>query len=922
MNVVEGGEALSCPPDTRDARFSAAGRRSDASAGPRARPISRLKIGGHRFYIPSAERDRRLLSVGKWPQDAASFLAQNAPSAEWKVRGKHLFRHITVEDERADDNASERPKEHHLWEALLRFPNASMYHGLPKKPFPFDKPWPNLHTMRVIGQGDEPKEPIKHVYLLHNGLNETIDLLFHYRLAAWILDARPSAVCILRPLPGHLTRYPFYGPYASTPLDDYLRDPADLFRQFLRYMTETQWLLSTLVPRPQYLVAAGTNLLGETAPCDDDGERTGRSSDSILAEKMTEAWQAAFESNNGEASTSEPGHADDGGPADDGESEGQIAGADPRGAEGTDDENEGEGEYKDYSREKVEKDTLEELIADLRELLGWKPVLSKAAPRASDHDGGLAEPERPCIHVVGYSIGGFVAQAVFFAWPFAVSSCTSLFAGGALRDLSPTRFAHHEEWQAVLHGMRYELDRAFRDERLGSSDKGLIAGIEEPLFGYFTRIFYEVFLQYYRGGYSSRVEEFSRRLLFVAGGDDPIVRTQNVLDAAPNATLLQIGDVSHFPSGSSNGTRVESEQRRHWLPEVGKMIANFTEWSEGLLNRTLADSWGVYLGRGGNKQARQEDAPHHEQSDKDDPGILDNDAFSHAMHTLVSKVEPPGKESQGSGWLLIARNEVPPAFLERTAILTFAQAVHHSEGEITRCIKDLRTRSTLLRKIRDRVSLLVPEESDVWFKDQKRRERFYSKSETASAARIPTNSEAAKMWKHFSSQWLKPGAAREVKLDERSLNDLGSVGEAEVKRLEIDRLSMERLPDVWIALSEEARELICGNSHARADNESSVISWAVKLSEEWDKERRRASRNARPARPPAGRRRTRLAELKEWIKNGQVMAVEISAAELNARYRGRLLTDAEDVRKAVIHWALAYQAHNAPAGDGRVRALR
>jgi hypothetical protein len=101
-----------------------------------------------------------------------------------------------------------------------------------------------------------------------------------------------------------------------------------------------------------------------------------------------------------------------------------------------------------------------------------------------------------------------------------------------------------------------------------------------------------------------------------------------------------------------------------------------------------------------------------------------------------------------------------------------------------------------------------------------------------------------------------------------------------------------------------------------------LISWAVELSKEWDRERRRAPRNARAARPPAGRRRTRLDELKEWIKNGQVMAIEISAAELNARYRGRLLTDAEDVRKAVIHWALAYQACNVPAGDGRVRASR
>src|ERR1700722_1076715 len=123
------------PNDTSATRDNKSARRSDTSADQQPPDIPRLKIGGHRFYIPSAERDRRLLPVDKWPEDAASFLEEHAPSAQWKVRGKHLFRHITVEDERAEDGAGETPKEHHLWEALLRFPDSSIYHGLPQKPF-------------------------------------------------------------------------------------------------------------------------------------------------------------------------------------------------------------------------------------------------------------------------------------------------------------------------------------------------------------------------------------------------------------------------------------------------------------------------------------------------------------------------------------------------------------------------------------------------------------------------------------------------------------------------------------------------------------------------------------------------------------------------------------------------------------------
>jgi hypothetical protein len=875
--------------------------------------VSRFKIADPRSEIPPAERDRALLAAGSWPTEIAQALKKSIPHAGWEERDGNLFRYITVHGE------GENAKSHELWEAMLRFPNASLYatHQLPKKPFRFD-PWPNLHTMRVLGKG-EPGAPIKHVYLLHNGLNETNDLLFHYRLAAWILDERSDAVCILRPLPGHLTRYPFNGPYEAKPLDDYLRDPADLFRQFVRYMLETQWLLSALVPRSQYLTSAGTLLLREAAPRGGTSpKRTGRADDANLAKAMAKAWRLAFASSEDQQVSGEPG-----GEQANEEQGGEQAGGEQGSKQGGEQVKRA-GESSGHSKEPVTQPTMQAAITGLRELLGWKPELSARPPQTQRADGGAADPEPPCIHVVGYSMGGFVAQAVFFAWPFAVSSCTNMFAGGALRDLAPTAFAHPEEWQAVLHGMRYELDRAFRDQYLSPSD-GLVAGVEQSVFGYFTRIFYEVFLQYYRGGYASRVSEFSRRLLFVVGGDDPIVRTKNVLDAGPpqGMTLLQIADVSHFPGGrlggGPDGGKVESEQRMYWLPEVGRVIANFSERAEGLLHRTLAESWGVYRGRQSQESQESDapaDAPSSEQYGDRDPTMLDSAAFAKEMSTLVKLIKPTSEKSKARGWLLIGRNEVPPAFLEHKAFLAYAQAVHHSDDEITSYIKVLRARAQGLIAGRDRVSLLIPRKSEQWFTDRTERERFLSKSETASAARIPDQKTATKMWEHFEQEWLAKGAVGRVAPKEYSPDELGELGIKDAERLGVKELPLASLPDVWIALSPVVCAGIFGSKQSeRKENEDAVVDWAIKLVEEWALEHAERQ-GSKPATKRAGKSEESqddddvrsIGQLKTWIEDGNVLAIQVSAAELNSRFRGRRLLKAKDVRKAIIHWALAYNA--------------
>lgn len=843
-----------------------------------SRSGSVFQIGGDtaRYSIPPMERDKELLKAGTWPEGAGKLVGDG-----WRVRGQHLFRPIDVFGEGIG------AQRHQLWEALLPFPNSPIYgtHKARERAFEFQESegWPNLHTMRVIGSREpdgrlKRNRRIKHIYLLHNGLNETIDMLFHYRLAAWIVGARPDAVCILRPLPGHLTRFPFHSPYAEQPLDGYLRDPAELFRQFLRYMQETQWLLSALVPRSHYAVLAGTRLLAERLP-DGTGAKS-RVDLSTLADAVSVDWDAAFKSNDAAEELNE------------------------------------EQSFTHF-RGAVSNDTIRASLAELRSVLHWRPVVRAKGP-TRPRNGTQPSPEAPCVHVVGYSMGGFMAQAAFFAWPFAISSCTNLFAGGALRDLAPTAFAHPEEWQAVLHGLRYELDRAFRENYLDTTD-GRIVGVAESDFGYFTRIFYEVYLQYYRGGYSSRVSEYSRRLLFIVGGGDPIVRTENVLDAGPpeGMTLLQIADVSHFPSGrphaSPDGGRVEGEQREYWLPEVGRVVCNFSERAELLLHKTLAASWDTDKDRpvdesdavGDGENAQLEPPP------DQDPTMLASVRFAYELHTLVSCACPTGPTTEGSetrkrGWLLVGRNEVPPVFLGPIAFRYYGQAVHHSEEQIGQYVGLLRQRALQLEELKDRVSLLVPDKAEHWFKDQSVQRTVFSKSETPSAARIPRSDELDDMWTKFDDDWIKANAVGMFHASEYPSERLGVLGSAVANRLKVNTISLTVLPDVWIALSAQALTGLRGQDEDDRDGvEKMIVKWATRLVKQKDE----GGQNSKDEDARDDPRR----QLQNWLDTGDVIAIVVSAGELNPRFRGHRLRDVGDAARVIIHWALAHSATGAAA---------
>ena len=465
----------------------------------------------HALKIRPAERDRELEldSVG-WPH--------TIDHPNWDAADGYLHRVIEDIPSKAPDGKSSGHDQSlavPLRESVLRFPSAPI-HGVQRlheyhSNLPVSE---NMHTYRVLTADTAPSK-IRRIFLFHNGLNELDRIGLYYQLASHLINNNDGVACVLRPFPGHLTRAPFAS-FAEEPLERYLWDGSHLFRQFLRYMTETQWFLSALVKRSRYRCASGAALLAEH-----DKPAESRLNPDILTAEMVRAWERLYEDSDEilkDAHQREPG----------------AAGMKPK---------------------PVDR-VFHESITSLRRLLKLEAHADLGSDLQPDDDRG------PSLHVIGYSLGGFAAQSVFMSWPFAIDSCSTLFSGGALRELSPTAFADPEEWQTVLHSLRYELDDGMLHGRYGR-DENELAGLSRDLFLYFQRTFYEVFEQEYRGSFQSRLAAFRQRMLFIVGGDDPIVRPRSVLDSEPpgGINLLEIGGVGHF-LGSKPKDKEEAQQRK------------------------------------------------------------------------------------------------------------------------------------------------------------------------------------------------------------------------------------------------------------------------------------------------------------------------------------------------------------------------
>jgi hypothetical protein len=802
--------------------------------------------------IEPEERDWNLeLSRESWPADT------DAPP-RWD-KGDGYLQRVILADRSAQVACD-------LRESILRFPSAPIhsvqriheYHSkLPESL--------HFHTYRVLTRPDA-KMPIERIYLFHNGLNELDRFGLYYKIASQLLEQDRSAACILRPFPSHLSRAPFPLRYAETPLQRYLWDGSQLFQQFLRYMAETQWFLSALVRRSRFPCLAGADLLAQK-----DMPEGSRLEDNILAEalvrefeRMNKASGAAWKKAVEEQPRARP-----------------ITEA--------------------PSREDLLR-IVEASIRSVRELLH----LGAYPPLGCTFNRGEKEPS---IHVIGYSIGGFAAQSIFMSWPSVISSCSTLLSGGALRELSPTAFANPEEWQTVLHSLRYELDDWMLDHRFGARSNH-IAGLTRDDFHYFQRTFYEVFQQEYHGSFGTRLTAFRKRMLFIVGGDDSIVRPQAVLASGPpgGINLLEIGGLGHFLGNQAEGE--EREQQEFWVPEMGRVIKNFSKRSAKQQARERDWMWRV---RASSDEERQTSRLRDQDIlDLPSDGALPSGPFERCLNDVLARLESDRRNAEresesGSderdaprrvrSRLFISRNELPEVLLDERTLQDRARAFHHDEFSVMDYCDGGMRRRGVVAKNRQVVRVLLPWNARRILENLDPQHGFPSQSETAAGHR-PRKERSGAIWRKFtkacSGEFTDVVAVFDGK-DEITPEQsrMGERGRAFIdecrERSHEARLWVPSMPDCWIWCSPEFLGLGYEPEGANADQQ-----FVEKVKSLFPSDKAEAAR--------------RLDDLSTALREEKLLAITISRARYNPRFRGRLVLDATTVRLLLNHMALCLAA--------------
>ncbi len=836
-------------------------------------------------FIQYAERDVSLnLDALRWP------LADATPPG-WTLsrRDNCLRRRILAGGDRLMGGDLE--------ERLLRFPSAPLlgwqrlreYHVRPDES-------QNFHTYRVLSRPGRDRRA-ERIFLMHNGLNEIDRMDLYYQLASHLVHSDVETVCVIRPFPGHLTRFPSQA-FAETPLDRYLWDGSQLFRQYLRYMIETQWFLSAIVPRSSYRSLAGADLLAE----DDDPQRS-RVNPDILAAALASAWHSLHH-----ASKRVVAQMDD--------SELHMARLKPA--------IRGQGRFRDAIASM--RDALGVNTDDRRDRTSAENDEEPATQAVRDAkayerlDGTLGEDdEEPVVHVIGYSLGGFTAQSVFMSWPFLVASCSTVLSGGALRELSPTAFAHREEWQTVLHSLRYELDDAMMEGRNGRKTTET-AGIENDLFPFLKRTFYEVFQQEYRGSFQSRLAAYMQRMLFIVGGNDPIVQTRSVLDSGPpdGINMLTIGGLGHFIGAQAADER-EKEQRRFWLPEMARIVHRFSasakekqrqerpytwvEWVDGEM-RFIADP----PDENGDSEYSK---PHKKDSENPEPpegyrarrlsagerlaipqdGALHGRLFERCLDDMLARQDG----SRGApGLLLILRNELPTMLLDRISVYRRAAMLNHDDLSTARYVQGVLGRRKIFESHRERIALIIPWNARIIMATMDSHRGYPSQAEASKGempryeGRGPDDNRGDCWGTQFSAgKKLGKGKGRHSVLvfDGREKLEVPEallrLARDETHYCDLDEISS--LPDCWVWMSRD---------FLRTDEETLTVTRGLKKLADVLPDYFKDSRSA----------------LAGPLRRDELRIVTVSRARYNPRFRGRVVADPKTARDLLLHAALCASA--------------
>lgn len=816
-----------------------------------------LQFDGKGEVWPPADLDILLFERGATDEDVK---AGTWAADKWQQKilssgkGGYLQRELT----RTKDSAGRG--EMHLRESIVCFPSAPLF-GLQNRTFQVAMQPFNQHTMRLLtssgGADDKPR--IDKLFLMFNGLNELDHLDFYYLLAGLLIEKEKEdsrVGCLICPFPGHLSRYPMIGRYAEKPLQRFITDPTNLFRQYLRFIVEMQWLISALVPVSDYPVTCGIPLLAEDKKPDG-----GRCDTETLSGAIYKAWKAIYDDS-------------------------------PRGPE-------------------IHETDVRQSVEVIRELIGWRCGSRRLLERDSK------EPlDPPQLHVIGYSLGGYLAQSVFFTWPFAIGSCTTLCSGGALRDLRLEKIIHEEEWRAITHGLQYEIESSILESRIKADDPQKpqsVCGIPVAFFTSHFQTFNDIFLQDRHGSYRHRVSEFAPRLFFVVGGNDPIVPTRSVLETSPpeGINMIQIANLTHFlgmPERPRHDRQpAQGEWPDFWLPTIAGIIFSLAEHSEITLRATMLENlWNddaTDNGRGESWLLSEEAIKKRFEAGVVKQRAKDHRSASEPLDSdrLQTSIIEFAELLHNGGALLILRNHIPVTLMGARVLLRRGTVPHFADFQIRNFWQRLQEQRQLMLHSPGKITVVVPAHLNDWFAHQ---------PSTLSAKHLTVLRHdpnlQRKIWEDFLSEWEEKDGAL-YRFNAEYPSDINASADP-LFRLEKmiredtatprDRWVLNCLPDTWISLSHEVVTDLAGSDGKRPQIRENFID---RMSQIYAGKQRKVQ----PSDDDSKRAAAAEKKFADWLDQEELRIIRISAAQWSPRYLGERVWDRSAVMTLLTHTALA-----------------
>lgn len=253
------------------------------------------------------------------------------------------------------------------------------------------------------------------------------------------------------------------------------------------------------------------------------------------------------------------------------------------------------------------------------------------------------------------------------------------------------------------------------------------------------------------------------------------------------------------------------------------------------------------------------------------------------------------------GWVFVFRNQIPTALGRDPRLYRYGVPIHHADGPIRNYFERVTARGERLLNSgkHPNVTVVIPSASRGWFSSEP---GLFSLKKRLPSGQGPSSQDLERVWDEFKADWGSNGAGALHLFNPNTTSTNTDICELESDVRKKHQLSVTtpiigKLPDVWLGVKKNAAKRLYGASWESDQKSARDMLFNRLALPLWHQPIDKATRI-----PTGGVWDT----LEKEILADTVCMVNVSPADLNARFRGWRIRSFKSFQKNVVHGALAY----------------